>query len=273
MLLDTHHHFDFLPPAARPGFLRAVHERGVQVVAQTLLPSSFVTLVDGEGSSDGDDAPLWSLGLHPWVVTDDAQADRELAIFREALPMTRFIGEIGLDFSPRRLETAPAAVQLRVLRGLLDEVCRAANQIEHDRPFVLSLHAVRAVDELLDLLDELDVTGHGVVPICHQFQGTSDQLTRLVRLGGFLSIGPRMLASKRGRAYLRQVPAERLLLESDLPASPVAPGTDPAAIATQHTDELATLLHTTVDELSNLRRCDIAATLSRTQATLYGPLA
>ena len=54
--------------------------------------------------------------------------------------------------------------------------------------------------------------------IFHWFSGTSDDLHRAVELGCFFSVGPRMLASRRGREYARQIPLGQLLLETDMPA-------------------------------------------------------
>ena len=59
--------------------------------------------------------------------------------------------------------------------------------------------------------------------IIHWFSGTSDQLTRARRAGCYFSVNPRMLGSKRGRAYAQAIPADRLLLETDEPASAGAP--------------------------------------------------
>ena len=42
-------------------------------------------------------------------------------------------------------------------------------------------------------------------------------MTRHLRLGGYISVHPQMFNSKKGRAYLQQIPLDRLLLESDLP--------------------------------------------------------
>ena len=50
------------------------------------------------------------------------------------------------------------------------------------------------------------------------FSGASDDLHRAIKLGCFFSVGPRMLASRRGREYARQIPVSQLLLETDMPA-------------------------------------------------------
>ncbi|WP_420177061.1 TatD family hydrolase [Luteococcus sp. OSA5] len=276
MLLDSHHHFDFLTgPPLRAAFLRALCERDVRIVAQTLTPSAFAKLVDdaeGLGVDEGC-LPLWSLGLHPWHLGGEAEAERAVGCFAEQVHRTRFIGEIGLDFSPRRLQHSPAPVQRNTLRQLLHHVCEAATSCHPGRPMVLSLHAVRSAGELLDLLDEVDVAGHGIVPVFHRFSGTSQELTRLVRMGGHLSVHPHLLSTKRGRAYVRQVPADRLLLESDLPEGPLTrSASDVAAAARRCADELADVLHGSLRMLSQLRQCDMAHELAQTQARLYGPL-
>lgn len=54
--------------------------------------------------------------------------------------------------------------------------------------------------------------------IFHWFSGASDDLHRAIKLGCFFSVGPRMLASRRGREYARQIPVSQLLLETDMPA-------------------------------------------------------
>ena len=90
---------------------------------------------------------------------------------------------------------------------------------------MLSVHAVRAVDQVLDVLEHASVFGGmtGNACIIHWFSGTSDQLTRARRAGCYFSVNPHMLDSKRGRAYAQAIPADRLLLETDEPAFAGAP--------------------------------------------------
>ncbi|MDY4918176.1 MAG: TatD family hydrolase, partial [Collinsella sp.] len=86
---------------------------------------------------------------------------------------------------------------------------------------VISIHAVRSAGTVLDVLES-----HGLlIPnsdspaiIFHWFSGTSDELVRARNVGCYFSVNERMLASKRGREYARQIPLDRLLLETDAPA-------------------------------------------------------
>lgn len=273
-LLDSHHHFDFLTGVeVRRQFLAQLAQDDVRLVAQTLTPSAFIALT-GQADQLGDEAPLplCSVGFHPWYIQSDEHAEAELAVFEQALRQTRFVGEIGLDFSPRRLEQVPQARQRRVLRTLLELTCQAAEQNPSDQPYLLSVHAVRSAGEVLDLLTEVDAPHRNVVPVFHRFSGTSNELTRLIRLGGYLSVHPQLLARKRGQAFVQQVPGDRLLLESDLPAQPTPSdgSTPPQEAAAEAARELVGSLAQTLTTLSRLRQWDMASEIARTQARLYG---
>lgn len=271
--LDTHHHFDFLVGTQlRVEFLKALAERDVRIVAQTLTPSSFMELIAWAPELAQHDVPLplWSVGFHPWYITGREQAEQELVIFSRALAQTRFVGEIGLDFAPRRLKDSPAELQEQVLRRMLDEVCAAAAQTSSHEPYVLSIHAVRSAEKVLDILEEKCITDRNVVPVFHWFSGTSDELTRLMRLGGHVSIHPSMLTTKRGRAYIKQIPGDRLLLESDLPVEQLSGGSpDVATSAEHHADALAALLRHSLSDVSELTGNDIAGQIIANQLRLY----
>ena len=84
----------------------------------------------------------------------------------------------------------------------------------HDRKRILSIHAVQAAEEALDILQNAGCLD-ACICIFHWFSGTSDQLVAARKAGCYFSFGPRALATKRGRAYAAQVPANRLLRETD----------------------------------------------------------
>lgn len=276
-LLDTHYHYDFLPPQARSAFLEELEGAGVEVVAQTLTPSDFVALEAEEkrrveagspaaphpsGSSNpGSPAsPRLSVGFHPWNIGQDYK--RELDVFAQALTRTRFVGEVGLDYVPRRLQQVPAETQAEVFRRILDIL----SSQRADGPYVVSIHAVRSASQVCDALEATDTSG--MVPIFHRFGGTSDELTRLIRQGCYISVNPAMLATKRGRAYVTQVPADRLLLETDLPES-----NERGDLGKTHARELIETLNATVNRLATLRHQDpdeLAASIMRTAQQLYG---
>ncbi len=266
-LLDTHYHYDFLPPQARTVFLNEIAEAGVEVVAQTLTPSGFLALEAEEkrrveaSSSGSPSSPRLSVGFHPWKIGPDYQ--RELDIFAHALTRTRFVGEVGLDYVPRRLQQVRAETQAEVFHRILDVISSQRT----DGPYVLSIHAVRSASQVCDALEATDTSG--MVPIFHRFGGSSDELTRLIKQGCYISVNPAMLATKRGRTYVTQVPADRLLLETDLPERTEA-GDD---LGKNHARELIETLNATVNTLATLRHQDpdeLASHIKRTAQQLYG---
>lgn len=266
-LLDTHYHYDFLPPQARTVFLNEIAEAGVEVVAQTLTPSGFLALESEEkrrveaSSSGSPSSPRLSVGFHPWNIGRDYQ--RELDIFAHALTRTRFVGEVGLDYVPRRLQQVRAETQAEVFRSILDILSSQRT----DGPYVLSIHAVRSASQVCDALEATDTSG--MVPIFHRFGGSSDELTRLIKQGCYISVNPAMLATKRGRTYVTQVSADRLLLETDLPESNERGGD----LGKTHARELIETLNATVNALATLRNQDpdeLASHIKRTAQQLYG---
>lgn len=247
MLLDTHYHFDFIPESERAPFLAALLESPVRIVSQTLLPSQFVELPFT--------APNRALGFHPWQVAS-ADVERELELFREKLPATRLIGEIGLDFGPRY--EATVETQEHVFRQILSAVTKS------ETPRVLSIHSVRATGAVLDHIEDLP---EHVTAVIHWFSGTSDELTRLIRMGGLISVNPMMLKSKRGRAYVKQVPADRILLESDYPLE------TPTGTGEEIAEELVSALTGTLAKISEIRGEDFRPVIEENQRRVFDGIA
>ncbi len=157
-------------------------------------------------------------GLHPWWLADGRCGPAEVNLLCEVAAQERYIGEVGLDFSARYAGSEPLQIQA------FDRLCDTLAQ----HPLtgrVISIHAVRSAGTVLDVLES-----HGLlIPnpdspaiIFHWFSGASDELARARNAGCYFSVNERMLATKRGREYARQIPLDRLLLETDAPAEPQA---------------------------------------------------
>ncbi len=152
---------------------------------------------------DADGAWALAAGLHPWWADG---ADLEAAV--AAAESSRFVGEIGLDLGKKHAQTAEA--QTRAFTAM----CEAAQP-----GAVLSIHSVGAGHKVLDILEATGASGRCSC-VFHWFSGASDELSRAVRAGCWFSLGESSLATRRGREYARQIPAGRLLTETDLPKEP-----------------------------------------------------
>lgn len=183
------------------------------------------------------------VGLHPWWLADGHCGFDEINLLCEVAAQERYIGEVGLDFSARFAGSEPLQTQA------LDQLCEALAQ----HPLtgrVISIHAVRSAGTVLDILES-----HGLlipnpdspVIIFHWFSGTSDELVRARDAGCYFSVNERMLASKRGREYARQIPLDRLLLETDAPAE--------ANTETSAQSLIGSLARTSM-RIASLKNCD-----------------
>lgn len=156
------------------------------------------------------------IGLHPWWLADGRCGTAEINLLCEVAAQERLIGEVGLDLSARFAGSEPLQIQA------FDRLCDAL--VQHPLTGrVISIHAVRSAGAVLDVLEShglLIPNSNSPAIIFHWFSGTSDELVRARNAGCYFSINERMLASKRGREYVRQIPLDRLLLETDAPAEP-----------------------------------------------------
>ena len=182
------------------------------------------------------------IGLHPWWLADGRCGNAEINLLCEVAAQERLIGEVGLDFSARFAGSEPLQVQA------FDRLCDALVQYPLAGR-VISIHAVRSAGTVLDVLGShelLTPSPDSPAIIFHWFSGTSNEFVRARNAGCYFSVNERMLATKRGREYARQIPLDRLLLETDAPAQPQA---DASA------QQLITSLKSVSRHIAELKNC------------------
>jgi TatD DNase family protein len=208
-LLDAHCHLDFVPdPAAHA---RALEALGVSALSCTVSPAGYEA---AQTQLAGSTNVVVGLGLHPWDVSEAEDLEALLGRFCELVGGADLIGEVGLDLGRAHASTHGAQ------RAAFE---RAMGAVEAaGRHPVISIHSVHAASEVLDVLEATSVAA-GCPCVLHWFSGTSGELARAVRLGCSFSVGERMLATRRGRAYAHDLPAKAILLETDLPEAPDRP--------------------------------------------------
>jgi len=201
-LTDTHAHLDF------PQFdgdreevieraLAAGVRRIINVGADLASSRRAVALAEAH-------PPIYAaVGVHPHdakTLTDEALAEL-LGLARH--PKVVAIGEIGLDFyrdlSPREAQRQAFERQLALARELGLPV------IVHDR----NAHA-----EVMDVLRRRGLRG-----VLHCFSGDPEMARQAIEMGFYISVaGPATFKNaKRLPEIVRQLPLERLLIETDCP--------------------------------------------------------
>lgn len=200
-LYDMHCHLDFAANGVE--LARRASQADIRAFSTTVDPRDYGAVCGLLGREPGI---YVGLGLHPWWLADGRCGEEEVRLFVELAAQARLIGEVGLDFAPRR---EGSFERQRTVFARLMRACTGGCRL-------FSFHSVRSASALLDVLEETGALD-GSVAVLHWFSGTAEELSRAVRLGCLFSVGSRMLATKRGRSYARSVPVERLLLETDLP--------------------------------------------------------
>jgi len=195
MFIDTHCHIDLFPS---PEYVvRSVETRRIFILAVSNTPAMYLESIK---QLIGNRYIQPALGIHPGVLVKQSSLIEKQ--FRAAIVNANFIGEIGLDGI---LPNVPIRRQLPIFHRVLEE-CKP-------QACVLSVHSRRA-EKLV--LDHLDTSFHRPV-ILHWFTGPESQLLKAVAAGHYFSINLQMLSSKLSDRYLKAIPLDRVLTESDGP--------------------------------------------------------
>ena len=194
--VDTHCHIDLYPSPTR--VVEACERAGIYTIAVTNAPSLFA---HSYGLTWSTKFVRAAVGLHPQLVRSHGQ---ELAKMWELLEQTRYVGEIGLDYT--QSNEADHARQRTVFAAILERCSSATNKI-------VTIHSRRAARDVINIAG-------GSFPgtlILHWFSGTLRELEDALACGFLFSVNAAMLRSKKGVEIVRRVPRDRLLTETDGP--------------------------------------------------------
>jgi TatD DNase family protein len=197
--VDFHCHID-LYPDYEAAIARAEAAR-IYTLAVTTTPKAWTR---NHELTRGTRYVRAALGLHPQLV---AERTDELPLWERHLPETRYVGEVGLDASPRFYKSLEA--QKHVFRTILERCAEAGEKI-------LSVHSARSVPAVLDMIERYLPRDRGAV-VLHWFTGSKSEVRRAVELGCYFSLNTEMTRSDRSRALVADLPIDRILTETDGP--------------------------------------------------------
>jgi TatD DNase family protein len=202
VLFDSHNHLQrFADPARIIGEMRAAGVSGC--------------VVNGTGEDDWDSVARLAeqfpdfvepaFGLHPW------QAHRRSDRWRAALEaqLDRFprasLGECGLD---GWVAEPPLELQREVFLPQL--------ALARERRLPVTIHALRAWEPLFEAFRDEPPPEKFLL---HSFGGSAELVTRLADLGAWFSFSGHFLHPRKAKvlAAFKQVPLDRLLVETDAP--------------------------------------------------------
>ncbi len=203
MLVDSHCHLDFPDFAAEREAV--VARAGAAGVGTMLTIGTRLDEFHGVRAIAEADPVIWcSVGAHPHEAADHADLLPDQLVALTAHPKAVGIGETGLDF---HYDLSPRDIQKRVFRAHI-AASRATG-------LPLVIHAREADSEIARILDE-ERPPPGVL---HCFSSGRTLAEAALALGFYVSISGIVTFKNADdlRAIVRDLPLDRLLVETDSP--------------------------------------------------------
>lgn len=193
--MDAHMHFDLYRD--REEVLKYIETYHSYTIAVTNLPGIYRRYLGKYGNFK---YTRLALGFHPELAF---QYQNQMNVFKECVSETKYIGEVGLDFTVQDEEN------MKVQRKVFAEIVRLCS-ISSGK--VMSVHSRRAEADCLQIMK--DYQGKAIF---HWFSGSKENLYKALDRGYYFSINHQMLMSNNGRRIVDEIPLERILIESDAP--------------------------------------------------------
>ncbi len=257
-LIDTHCHIsDEAFSGEEDAYISRAKEAGVEVMIQPDIDSTeraaMFALVERH-----PDSLLPMIGLYPGSVGADWRSEAE--------KMTRFldkwekgggkpvvaVGEIGLDYHEGRKS---AQEQKDALEWQLDFAA--------EKGLPVNIHLRDAMGDFLDILR----SHKGLRGNMHAYSGSFESFVELQRLGDwYIGVGGVVTFKNAGLAdVVRQVPLERILLETDAPYLTPAPFR-----GKRNESSYLPIIASKIAELKNVTTEEVAGTTSNNAKKLFG---
>jgi TatD DNase family protein len=232
MYFDAHNHLHdaWLAPdrAKILADLAAVGVRGAVVNGSSELDWADVAALAADANHSGASALkiVPSYGVHPWDVGNRSPRWLENLRTRLGADPRAGVGEIGLDrwMLDRARPDDPRLLGLR--RAPIEEqteVFLAQFSLAAERELPASIHCLDAIGLLLDLLRDAKRPARGF--LLHSYNGSVEMAVSFAKLGAYFSFNGSFLDPRKSR--LREVyaaiPPDRLLVETDAPATRLPP--------------------------------------------------
>ena len=193
--MDAHMHFDLYKDIGT--VIETIEKNKCYTIGMTNLPLLFNRYFEKYINLKYFRLPL---GFHPELVCDYYD---QLPLFLKNIDRTRYIGEIGLDFS--RVNDKDKSIQSEIFKIIIDNCYDKKEKI-------LSIHSRGAESEIIDIL-----RGCKSKVIMHWYSGNIVNLDRAIKEGFYFSINHQMLNTVSGKKRIATLPLDKILLESDAP--------------------------------------------------------
>ena len=246
MLVDSHCHLDYAAPEERVHIIARARAAGVGTMLTICTRLDEFAAVEAIAASDPD---IWcSAGIHPHEAAAEPDAGTAQLVALAAHARVVGIGETGLDF---HYDDSPRPRQAELFRAH----CAASR--ETGLPLIV--HTREADAETIRILHE-ERPPSGVI---HCFSTGRELAEKALEFGFYISLSG-IVTFRRAedlRAIAKDVPLERLLIETDAPYLAPEP-------MRGRTNEPAFIVHT-ASAVAKLKGVDVEELAARTAANFF----
>lgn len=242
-LVDFHCHLDLYPDPVSA--IANADTSGVYTLTVTTTPKAWPRNL---ALTQGTRHVRAALGLHPQLI---AERSSEISVWENYLPETRYVGEVGLDASPRYFRSLD--LQKHVFERILKQCAKAGGK-------VLTVHSVHAATLVMDLVEACLPPARGKV-VLHWFTGSKAEARRAADLGCYFSVNAEMMCTDRGRNLVAFLPIDRLLTETDGPFTQAGGHSACPTDVNVVTEELAKLRRITQDIMARTVQVNLCTLL------------
>ena len=241
MNYDAHCHLDLMENMI--SIVRTLKEESIGILAVGTTPRAFLKEAKMFGNVDNVHV---ALGLHPQLVGSGYD---DWKLFKSLVQQSHYIGEVGLDFSKAYIDTKEQQIEI------FEKILLCCEQYGEK---VISIHSLKSAVAILKTLSQLRHDRKNTY-ILHWFTGAPAQMKNAVDLGCFFSINPQMLKTKSGINLIREIPPDRILIETDAPFSGKF----------ENVKQLEKILHSMIDNISMIKGIDIKKIIIRNQENVF----
>jgi len=195
-LIDAHCHINFFQNAGEIAL--ECEKNKVHTIYVTTLPSQF----DETYPYVKNLRYVYpSLGFH--CLEDNYDLNEEKKLFLKNVDKTKFIGEVGLDFSKKAVTKHNQ--QIKILEFVLSNI--------QNKDKIISVHSASAEDKVLELLVKYKINK----VIFHWYSGKISTLKQIIEKNYYFSINEAMCKSKKGQNIISKLLRDKVLIETDAP--------------------------------------------------------
>lgn len=231
-LIDMHFHLDFY--ANHQQVYNRINQMEQHTLCVTNQPEIFESCVEMYRPTP---YVQFGVGFHP---QNAGRVNFGKASFLRSLSCTKYVGEVGLDFSKEYMYHRDKQIEI------FDFICQVS------REKIMSIHCRMAETELYRILKKYE----NKKVIIHWYCGDERWIEKFIEIGCFFSINSNMVRSNIGKRIIDQIPINRIFVESDGPFTKV--------LGRKYTiDKLSTVY----EELAHVKRIDEVDNLKK-QVTL-----